>query len=62
MKTLNPEEITKEMFEAYVAVQMKGDFNMVMEANKARRAANLSEEEYWTIIQHYAELKKKFCD
>ena len=62
MKTLNPEEITKEMFEAYVAVQMKGDFNMVMEANQARRAANLSEEEYWTIIQYYAELKEKFCD
>ena len=60
MKTLNPNEITKAQFDAYVAVQMKGDYNMVMEARQAQIAAGLTAEQYWTIIQHYAELKAKF--
>lgn len=53
--------ITKEMFEAYVSVQMSGKYNMLMNAHEAADEAGLSIADYMAIIKNYSELKKKFA-
>lgn len=51
-------DITREHFEAYVRVQQSGEYNMLRP--EAREATGLSADYYYCIIEHYADLMKKF--
>ena len=52
--------ITRGEWNAYRRVQRGGRFNMITECVDAAHAAHLTLPTYWTIIQHYDELKAKF--
>jgi len=56
------EKITKEMFDAFERVRSEGKYNMVMNAQDAAEDADLSMDDYWTIIKNYTELREKFVD
>ena len=58
---ITKDDITKEMFDSYRRVQMGGKYNMIMDAEKARRDANLGMDEYMMIIKNYSEFSKKFA-
>ncbi len=52
--------ITKAMFNRYRDVQMRGDWNMMMDWAEAADDANLAPQSYWTIINNYSEIAKEF--
>lgn len=60
------EEITKADVEAYERVRASGEWNMVMDADNAMLDMKLNphhksdKTKYWTIIQNYSALVKKF--
>ena len=60
------EEITKAEVEAYELVRASGKWNMVMDADNAMLDMKLNprhksdKTKYWTIIQNYSALVKKF--
>ena len=60
------EKITKADVEAYERVRASGEWNMVMDADNAMLDMKLNprhksdKTKYWTIIQNYSALVKKF--
>ena len=50
----------KEKFLRYRKVQMSGKYNMITEAKKAMKEANLTYDEYLDIIKNYSEYSKKY--
>ena len=52
----------KEKFLRYYDVQMSGKYNMIMEWVDACIEADLNQEDYFYIIEHYSELKEKYKD
>lgn len=52
--------ITKAQFDAYVKVQQRGLYNMVMDGPSAMRAARLDPVTYWSIICNYGALRSAF--
>jgi len=60
------DNITKAEVEAFERVRSSGKFNMVTDADGAMLDMKLNprhksdKDKYWTIIQNYCELMKKF--
>ena len=50
----------EEKFLRYEEVRKSGQFNMIMEANKAMDYANLNEDDYWDIIKNYSKYREMF--
>lgn len=57
---IDKDDITKQEFEAYVLVQMSGQYNMIMDARDAMDDAGLDQDTYFSIIKNYGYLKNKF--
>lgn len=47
-------------FRRYERVRKTGNYNMVLDADKAMKEAHLLPEDYWFIVRHYKELKEKY--
>jgi hypothetical protein len=54
--------ITKAQFMKYVKVQLSGKYNMRTDADRAAKAAGLSEDVYWAIIKQYNKLSEKWLN
>lgn len=50
----------KEMFERYEKVRKTGKYNMITNAIQAMEEAELKQDEYLTVLQHYVEFAKEF--
>ena len=62
-RRLNPvsiDAITKDDFDAYVAVQRSGKYNMIMDADAAADDADLDIDTYYGIIKNYGALVSKY--
>ena len=57
---IDKDDITKQEFEAYVLVQMSGQYNMIMEATSAMKDAGLTREEYFDIIKNYGKYYNEY--
>ena len=51
------DSVSRKEWEAYKRVQESGRYNMITEADKALRSANLDWATYLTIINNYEKLK-----
>ena len=60
MTTINTPEPTRKQFMAYRRVQETGRYNMIMDADKASKAAGLTLTTYFAIINRYNELYDKY--
>lgn len=52
----------REIFRRYVAVQFSGLYNMITEADSAWEMAEINQNEYFYVQDHYKELCDKFPD
>lgn len=59
-EAVDKSQITKDEFDAYVRVQMGGQYNMIMDAVAAMEDAGLDEDTYFAIIKNYGYLKQKY--
>lgn len=62
-ESLNPvsvDAITKDDFDAYVAVQRSGKYNMIMDADATADDADLDIDTYYGIIKNYGALVSKY--
>ena len=55
-------ELTEADYRAYERVRAGGRYNMLMDADKAARAARLSRETYLGVLTHYTELSERYPD
>lgn len=60
MEAKHTAEEEKEIFNKYNIARDSGQFNMIMDANKAMAYCGLNKEEYWFAIDHYSELYEKY--
>jgi len=51
-------DITKEEFDAYERVRKGGGYNMMADAARAMKAAELSSDRYWAVLKNYSEAAK----
>lgn len=52
--------LPKDWFESYVAIQVEGNYNMLSEAEQARKAAGLTKEQYAYVVQNYRALNERY--
>lgn len=57
---LTKDDVTKEQFLRYEKIHHSGKYNMITDAASVMLEADLDEDTYWMIIDHYAELHAKF--
>jgi hypothetical protein len=60
--TENFTDITKETFVKYYEAQMRGEYNMIMDAAKVMEKYNISKDDYLKIITNYKVYRAKFID
>lgn len=58
MKTTT--ENLKRIFKSYEEVRLAGKHNMLTEAKDAKRAAGLTNEEYWYVLENYTAIRNIF--
>ena len=51
---------SKQEFESYERVRKSRKFDMIMQSERAAKAADLSSEVYWSVIKHYKTLKENY--
>lgn len=49
-----------EMYKRYEKVRLSGKFNMITESAPAMKAADLTQDEYLTVIHDYSEYRDKY--
>jgi len=52
--------VEESIYQRYEYVRSKGCFNMIMDATQAMKAAHLTEDEYWFVINNYNELRTRY--
>ena len=60
LKWLNKKMVTKEKFEAYRKIQLRGNYNMVMDAEIVRKKMGIPITEYVDILKNYGKYIVEF--
>ncbi len=60
IQTVPKQTITREQFAAYEKVRRTGCYNMLADSRRSIRHTNLSDSVYWSILEHYNYLARKF--